>query len=85
MKLLDLVDLSQHMIVTYGGDQHGYEMSLKPEFVWFQSAEFRKLWRQKTQYAEVPAPKAKPSALEAIADILAPVAEEPRPVENKGA
>ncbi|MGA3060964.1 MAG: hypothetical protein ABSD92_11420 [Candidatus Bathyarchaeia archaeon] len=54
LKLLDLVNLSDHSrIVTNSGEQFAYEMHLKPEFKWFQSAEFRALWRQKPAYPDV--------------------------------
>ena len=81
LKLLDLVHLSQTAIESYGGNQCGYVMSLKPEFKWFTSDEFKKLWRQQIDY---PAKEAEPAVqqpkIEAWDDAM-----EPRPVENKGA
>ncbi|HLN89050.1 MAG TPA: primase C-terminal domain-containing protein, partial [Candidatus Binatia bacterium] len=54
LKLLDLVKVGNTIIQTYGGEQHGFEMSLKKEFKWFQSDEFKQLWRQKTEYPDMP-------------------------------
>jgi hypothetical protein len=81
LKLLGLVDLSEHSrIVTNSGEQFAYEMKLKKEFKWFQSDEFKKLWRQKTEYPEVPCKTAAPVELETL-----PEWPEPRPAENREA
>jgi hypothetical protein len=82
LKLLDLVDLSDHSrIVTNSGEQFAYEMKLKPEFKWFQSQEFKALWRQKTVYADVPVQIKAPETVQ-LETLDLP--QEPRPSENKG-
>jgi predicted transcriptional regulator len=50
LETLGLVDLKAKQVMTIGGPQLGYAMKLKPEFKWFQSDEFRALWRQKMEY-----------------------------------
>jgi predicted transcriptional regulator len=47
LELLELVDLKEENISTSGGEQTGYTMSLKKEFSWFTTEEFRRLWRIK--------------------------------------
>ena len=59
LETLGLVDLKSRQVMTEGGPQFGYTMKLKPEFKWFQSQEFRALWRQKTEYPKTtPLPEA---------------------------
>jgi hypothetical protein len=83
LKLLDLVDLSSSTFETFGGQQYGYEMKLKREFKWFQSQEFKTLWRQKTLYVDVPIEKVKKSepVKKEIENLELP--QEPGPVENR--
>jgi hypothetical protein len=84
LKLLDLVDLSNHSrIVTNSGEQYAYEMKLKPEFKWFQSQEFKQLWRQKPVYPEVPIQIQEPATTVPLETFALP--QEPRPAENMGA
>ena len=52
LETLGLVNLKKKQVQTEGGMQEGFAMSLKPEFEWFQSDEFRALWRQKVKSAE---------------------------------
>lgn len=47
LELLELVNLEQEEMSTYGGEQTGYIMKLRDEFSWFKTEEFRKLWRIK--------------------------------------
>jgi hypothetical protein len=81
LKLLDLVDLSRNEFETCGGQQCGYEMKLKPEFKWFQSQEFKALWRQKTVYTDVPAEIQETEPTVPLESFALP--QEPRPTENK--
>jgi Primase C terminal 1 (PriCT-1) len=84
LKLLDLVDLNNHSrIVTNSGEQFAYEMKLKPEFKWFQSQEFKALWRQKPAYPEVPVEIQEPEPTVPLETFALP--QEPRPAENMGA
>jgi Uma2 family endonuclease len=77
-----LVDLSDHSrIVTNSEEQFAYEMKLKPEFKWFQSQEFKQLWRQKPVYPDVPVQIREPAPRE-IENFE--IQQEPRPAENKG-
>lgn len=50
LETLGLVDLLKKPVWTEGGQQLGYAMKLKPEFKWFQSDEFKALWRQQIEY-----------------------------------
>jgi hypothetical protein len=50
LETLGLVDLKYKPVMTSGGEQLGYAMKLKPEFQWFQSKEFKVLWRQQIEY-----------------------------------
>jgi predicted transcriptional regulator len=47
LRLLDLVTLEEEKIESYGGKQIGYIMKLKPDFKWFATEEFKRLWRMK--------------------------------------
>lgn len=47
LQLLDLVILEEKKLRTVGGEQMGYTMRLKPDFKWFSSEEFKRLWRMK--------------------------------------
>lgn len=47
LRLLDLVTLEEERVGTVGGEQKGYIMRLKPDFKWFATPEFKKLWRMK--------------------------------------
>lgn len=47
LELLDLVTLEEERIQTVGGGQKGYTMRLKPDFRWFATEEFKRLWRLK--------------------------------------
>jgi hypothetical protein len=60
LETLGLVDLKVKHVDTRGGMQSGYSMKLKPEFKWFQSKEFKALWRQQIEYTNLPAPMREP-------------------------
>jgi len=47
LELLDIVTLEEERIATAGGEQMGYTMRLKPDFHWFTTEEFKRLWRTK--------------------------------------
>jgi len=47
LELLELVDLEKEHVETLGGEQASYIMTLKKEFKWFTTNEFKKLWRLK--------------------------------------
>jgi Eukaryotic-type DNA primase, large subunit len=49
LELLNLADLQQEGLSTFGGEQTGYIMRLKEEFAWFKSKEFQQLWRLQPQ------------------------------------
>ncbi len=49
LETLGLVDLRVSRIETDGGGQFAYTIKLKDEFKWFQTKEFRALWRQKAE------------------------------------
>ncbi|MCW4011132.1 MAG: primase C-terminal domain-containing protein [Candidatus Bathyarchaeota archaeon] len=51
LELLELVTIEEEAYPTSGGEQCGYVMRLNEEFAWFQSAEFRAMWRLKTEQA----------------------------------
>jgi hypothetical protein len=67
LETLGLVDLKTKQVMTSGGPQLGYAMKLKPEFKWFQSEEFRALWRQKMEYPTLPPPTQEPERKQAPA------------------
>lgn len=50
LETLGLVHLQHKPVMTSGGEQLGYSMRLKPEFKWFQSKEFKAMWRQQIEY-----------------------------------
>ena len=52
LELLELVNLEEETVDTYGGEQKGYVMKLKDEFSWFKTDEFQKLWRLKVSYPD---------------------------------
>jgi predicted transcriptional regulator len=54
LEKLGLVDLNAKQVMTEGGPQFGYTMTLKPEFKWFQTDEFRALWRQRKEQPNMP-------------------------------
>jgi len=70
LETLGLVDLKAKQVMTDGGPQFGYTMKLKPEFCWFQSAEFRALWRQHKEYLKTPQTLPKPQEEPRIAEDL---------------
>lgn len=47
LEILDLVELKKTPVETEIGTRTGYTMSLKDEFKWFTSDEFKKLWHAK--------------------------------------
>jgi hypothetical protein len=54
LETLGLVSLEHKPMVTPGGEQLGYSMRLKTEFKWFQSNEFKALWRQQIEHTVTP-------------------------------
>jgi hypothetical protein len=57
LETLGLVTLHVNRVETDGGGQFGYTIKLKDEFKWFQTPEFRALWRQHKEYPKpTPAP-----------------------------
>lgn len=82
LETLGLVDLHHKPVMTSGGQQLGYSMTLKPEFKWFQSNDFKTLWRKQITYN--PTPLAQPIPM--IPRHEAPVEDWPlteRPAQNE--
>jgi hypothetical protein len=54
LETLGLVRLEYKPMITPGGEQLSYAMRLKSEFKWFQSKEFKALWRQQIEHTASP-------------------------------